>query len=317
MPEHVLEVEGLTKRYHAGGTDVVAVDDVGFSVERNDIVGLLGANGAGKTTTLKCICGLIRPTAGTIRVDGIELAEDPGSVLQRLGAVLEGNRNVYWRMTPRENLEFFAHLHGIPARSVRTSIDAMLDRFGLMGKVDTRTALLSRGMQQKLAIACAMIKRPQLLLLDEPILGLDVPTAQEFREFLKAIPRESGGAILLSSHDMRLIQSVCHRVVILHEGRVVVDDRIDNLLGLFKARAYVFRLEGLMSERQRVALREQFDLVQIEDDGHSSSIRVELLESRKLYDIIDVLGQTGSVIESIDRKEPNLEEVFLSVVRGA
>src|SRR5688572_27511930 len=150
MPEPAVRVEGLVKRY---GT-TTAVDGVGFSVAPGEVVGLLGPNGAGKTTTIKCIATLVRPNAGEIWIDGADAVRHPHAALERVSAVLEGNRNIYWRLSVRENLQFFAGLHGIPARVARPHIADLVDLFHLGIKADAEARLLSRGMQQKLAIAC-------------------------------------------------------------------------------------------------------------------------------------------------------------------
>jgi len=148
-------------------------------VQKSEVVGLLGPNGAGKTTTIKCLAGLIKPTSGEIYLDGIDALRDQKRALGRVAAVLEGNRNIYWRLTPRENLEFFGGLQGLPLRRVRSYIDEheLLELFDLKGKVNTPARKLSRGMQQKLAVACALVKQTEVLLLDEPTLGLDVETS--------------------------------------------------------------------------------------------------------------------------------------------
>ncbi|MDW8141809.1 MAG: ABC transporter ATP-binding protein, partial [Candidatus Bipolaricaulota bacterium] len=184
--ETVLQVKNLTKFYRSRRRgETVAVDNVSFSVSKNEVVGLLGPNGAGKTTTIKSICTILRPTSGEIWVDGADAIRNPRAALERVTAVLEGNRNVYWRLTVRDNLEFFAGLQGQSLRSVRSYIDELIEMFNLKEKVHEQARALSRGMQQKLAVACALVKRTPILLLDEPTLGLDVETSYELRWILK------------------------------------------------------------------------------------------------------------------------------------
>ncbi|MFQ5795465.1 MAG: ABC transporter ATP-binding protein [Candidatus Bipolaricaulia bacterium] len=263
MTKPIVQVENLTKiyrNYRQG--DVVAVDHVSFSVNRNEVVGLLGPNGAGKTTTIKCLCTLIRPTSGHITIDGTDTLAHPRVALGKIAAVLEGNRNIYWRLSPRENLEFFAGLQGIPTRKIRPYIDQLIELFNLGEKAKTPARMLSRGMQQKLAVACALVKGTDILLLDEPTLGLDVETSYELRNVLKEMAKRGERTILLSSHNMNVVEEICDRVIIIHQGRVVTDDQVANLLELFKARAYRF------------------------------------------------------AIESIDCRNPNLEEIFLKIVQG-
>lgn len=294
----------------------MAVDDVGFGVSAGEVVGLLGPNGAGKTTTIKCLCTLIIPTSGTIVIDGVDAVQWPRAAVSKVSAVLEGNRNIYWRMTVKENLEFFAALNGVGMNQIRSYREELIERFDLSSKATTAARMLSRGMQQKLAVACAFIKQTPVLLLDEPTLGLDVETSHELRLHLKEMASAGERTILLSSHDMDVVQDVCDRVIIINEGRIVTDDRVANLLELFKARAYLFEVGGLLSDSQRMELARTFPMSEISSDAHSTSIRVELLEPNSLFELIDLLRRCEVTIESIGRMDPDLEEIFLRIVKG-
>jgi ABC-2 type transport system ATP-binding protein len=317
MAEPVLRVKNLRKVYHSRRRgDVVAVDDVSFSVYKNEVVGLLGPNGAGKTTIIKSICTILLPTSGEIWVDGIDALKNPRAALEKVTAVLEGNRNVYWRLTVRDNLEFFAGLQGQSLRSVRAYIDELIELFNLTEKVNEQARALSRGMQQKLAVACALVKRTPILLLDEPTLGLDVETSYELRWILKRMAEQGERTILLSSHDMNVVQDICERVIIINHGRIVADDRIENLQKLFTASAYRFEIEGHLSPQQQQKLTKQFDMVKISTDGSRTIIEAELLDSQKVYEIIDVLRENGCQLESVGKQYPDLEEIFLRIVKG-
>ena len=312
----MVRVDELTKVYRTRRERVVAVDRVSFEVKAGEVVGLLGPNGAGKTTTIKSLCTLVRPTSGSIEIGGDDVLRHPRRALKRIAAVLEGNRNIYWRLSPRENMEFFAGLQGLPTRQVRPHIEELLERFRLEDKADTSARKLSRGMQQKLAVACALIKQTEVLLLDEPTLGLDVETSYELRDALKDLARNDRRTILLSTHDMNVVQDICDRVVVIHEGKVVTDDNVTNLLDMFRARAYRFVLESRLDDQVCRRLDGSFEALQIHHTDHRSEIEVEFLESATLYKLMDVLRESGAVIESIDRQDPNLEEIFLSIVRG-
>jgi ABC-2 type transport system ATP-binding protein len=317
MAEPVLRVKNLRKVYHSRRRgDVVAVDDVSFSVYKNEVVGLLGPNGAGKTTIIKSICTILLPTSGEIWVDGVDALRNPRAALEKVTAVLEGNRNVYWRLTVRDNLEFFAGLQGQSLRSVRAYIDELIELFNLTEKVNEQARALSRGMQQKLAVACALVKRTPILLLDEPTLGLDVETSYELRWILKRMAEQGERTILLSSHDMNVVQDICERVIIINHGRIVADDRIENLQKLFTASAYRFEIEGHLSPQQQQKLTKQFDIIKISTDGSRTIIEAELLDSQKVYEIIDVLRENGCQLESVGKQYPDLEEIFLRIVKG-
>ena len=314
----IIEVKDLRKVYpKAGGKEVVAVDGVSFTINRNEVVGLLGSNGAGKTTTLKSLCTLIRPTSGSIRVGGVDALKNPRPVLNTISAVLEGTRNIYWRLTVRENLEFFAGLHGISRRKAAPHIDRLIGIFHLEAKASVPASMLSRGMLQKLGIACALVKGTEVVLLDEPTLGLDVETTYELRKCLKDLAAEEGRTLLLSSHDMSVVQDVCERVIIIHKGRVVVDDRMANVLQLFGGETYQVKLDAVLDETQNARLQEIFPKVRISTGAHQSSLEVDLSGGRKLYDLIDVLRDNGAGIRSMERRVPNLEEAYLSIVSGS
>ena len=310
----LLEVADLTKTFRSRSRgEVRAVDGVSFAVRPGEIVGLLGANGAGKTTTIKCILGLVTPTSGAITVDGIDAIGSRRAANGRVTAVLEGNRTVYWRLNVRENLEYFAALRGLRARDVRPTIDELVDRFDLRHKAETPAMQLSRGMQQKLALACAVLPRTPLLLLDEPTLGLDVETSHELRRYLRGLAEDDGRAILLSSHDMHVVREVCDRVVIVNGGRVVADNTVGELLKLFTVRACRVTLSEPLDQATHAGLDATFDVVRAVDDV---TVEVALRDPSEFYRLFDDLRGAGCTIEAIDSVEPDLEEIFLSIVKG-
>ena len=316
MAEPIVQVENLTKVYKSRRRgEIRAVDDVSFDVAPGEIVGLLGPNGAGKTTTIKCLCTLVTATSGRMVVDGVDAVVHPRGAVAKLAAVLEGNRNIYWRLTTRENLEHFAGLHGIPRRTVRSLIDDLIERFGLTEQRNAEARTLSRGMQQKLAVACAFVKQTPILLLDEPTLGLDVETSLELRAMLRAMAAENGRTILLSSHDMDVVQDVCERVIIINHGRIVTADRIANLLDLFRVRAYRFIVNGHL-DGHAAAFKDAFPGVELTVDGPTTTVDVELADGERIYELIDHLRAAGAMISSIDRREPDLTDVFLRILRG-
>jgi ABC-2 type transport system ATP-binding protein len=312
-----IEVDGLSKVYPGRrGTAVAAVDDVTFSVRRGEVVGLLGANGAGKTTIIKCLSALVRPTAGSARVAGIDTARRPRQALRHVASVLEGNRNIYWRLTPRENLRFFAGLHGLSPRRARPLADELLERFDLVEKRDRQARTLSRGMQQKLALACALVKETDVLLLDEPTLGLDVETTYELRDYLRRLAAEGGRTLVVSSHDLHLVQAVCERVVVIHRGRLVTDDSVANLLGLLRATGYRLVVGGVVDEGVEAELRRVAGPLELERSGRTATLAFDLESPEPLLDLMNVLRRSGLVVERIENRTPDLEQVFLNIVRG-
>ncbi len=215
-PTQVLSVAGLTRLY--GGT--AAVDGVSFGIGRGEIVGLLGPNGAGKTTTINMVLGLLAPTAGTIRIEGIDIGTDRRRALERTNfaavyAPLPGN------LTARQNLRVFGMLYGVGELPGR--IETLLDRFGLGSLGDVRSGVLSSGEQTRLCLAKAMLNRPRLLLLDEPTASLDPASARVVRATIRAFASQEGGGVLWTSHNMHEVADVCDRVLFLSRGRVLLE----------------------------------------------------------------------------------------------
>jgi ABC-2 type transport system ATP-binding protein len=207
----LIEVQGLTKRYG----DAVAVEGLSFEVRPGEIVGLVGPNGAGKTTTLRSIAGILRPTEGRILVDGHDVVREPVEAKRSL-AYVPDTPHPFDLLTVREHLHFTAlawRLEGAEAR-----FDDLLREAELYEKRDDLASTLSRGMQQKLALACAFLHQPRALLLDEPLTGLDPRAIRDAREAIAARARE-GTAVLLSSHLLELVERLCDRILVMHRGR--------------------------------------------------------------------------------------------------
>ncbi len=308
----LIDIQHAVKHYKKRGTKeiVKAVDDVSFQVKRGEILGLLGSNGAGKTTTIKMICSLIRANSGSITVNGFDSVRERQKALRHISAVLEGNRNIYWTLTVEENLRYFAGNRGLGGREVKVAIDELLGKFRLEPKRSELVNHLSRGMQQKLAIAVAMMANTDVILLDEPTLGLDVETGYEVRSLLKDIAAE-GRTIIISTHDMPVVQDLCKRTVIIDKGKVVVDDEVANLLKLFETKAYEITLGTLLKTEQVEELERNFPVVEIAEDQKRFNVTFE--QEGDIYKLIDILRSQNTIIEAIDRSNINFEEVFRKI----
>ncbi len=308
--DQLLTVQNISKAYRKRkSTEIVqAVDNVSFSVERGEILGLLGPNGAGKTTTIKMICGLIRPDGGTVTLNNFDNQRQRLKAMRHISAVLEGNRNLYHRMSVRENLEYFAGNRGRSRASVKADSVKLLEQFRLSDKRDELVSNLSRGMQQKLAMAVAMLAGTDLILLDEPTLGLDVETGYEVRELLRDVSNE-GRTIIISTHDMPVVQDLCARTVIINQGHVVVDDKVSSLLKLFETRAYTVKLGKPLSVPQHHALQQVFPVVNVEESD-KKTLTVNLEHGEDIYKLMDILRGEQTPVETIDRAIINFEQVF-------
>ncbi len=308
-------VEDLTKTYGDGDDAVTAVDGVSFEVEPGTAVGVLGPNGAGKTTTIKSLLGLVVPTSGTARVAGVDVAEEPAEAYRYVGAMLEGARNVYWRLTVRENLQFFAALAGQRPGDIRDRHDELLEQFDVAEKADTAVRELSRGMKQKVSLACTLARGAEVAFLDEPTLGLDVESSLELRRELSRLVDEEGLSVVVSSHDMDVIEDVCDRVIIMSDGRIVADDSVENLLDLLHTQAYDIQVQEGIPETVRERLETIFEVGGFELQGDRERFDVSVTGD-EFYDLVDVLRDGGCTIAEVDPVEPDLEEVFLHITEN-
>ena len=211
----MIDVRGLTRSYGAK----LAVDNLSLQAAPGEIVGFLGPNGAGKSTTVKVITGLIRPDSGTVTVCGFDVVREPLEVKKRLGYVPE-TAAIYDSLSALEYLELVACLHHLDPEPARVRRRELLDLFGLSAQAGQRLSEFSKGMRQKVVLAAALIHRPDVLVLDEPLDGLDASTAMVVKELLKKLA-DQGKTILFSSHILEVVERMCTRIVIINHGRVV------------------------------------------------------------------------------------------------
>ena len=218
----VLRCERLIKHY-----DKPAVDDVSLRIGSGEFYALLGPNGAGKTTTLKMIAGLLKPDFGSVSIGGHDLAESPERAKQHL-AYLADEPAVYPKLTPLEYLEFIGALWNMPAAHARQRADALLEQLGLAENSNQRAEEFSRGMKQKLALAGALLHEPRLLMLDEPLTGLDAHAARLVKDMLQQHVA-AGGAILLTTHILEVAERLAQRIGIISRGKLVAEGTLDEL----------------------------------------------------------------------------------------
>lgn len=230
----LLEVEALSKRFG----DLTVVDGISFALERGEILGLLGPNGAGKTTVIQMLLGLITPTAGRIRVFGLDLARHRQEILQRVN-FSSTYVSLPYSLTVRENLQVFARLYGV--RSARTKVDDLIEQFDLKAKANRPSKELSSGQLTRLHLAKAMLNDPELLFLDEPTASLDPDVADRIRQMLLKVRAERQLAILFTTHNLREMELMADRVVFLHQGHILSSGTPAELTALYAA----MDLEGM------------------------------------------------------------------------
>jgi sodium transport system ATP-binding protein len=207
---------------------VVAVDKVSFSARDGEVTGLLGPNGAGKTTTLRMLSTLLAPDSGQVLIDGADLASQASAVRRSLG-VLGDAKGLYWRLSARENIMYFAALHGMPRAAAAQRTEQLLHELGLAALADRPTQGFSQGERMKVAIARALVHNPQTVLLDEPTNGLDIMSTRSMRELIRSL-KAQGKCVLFSSHIMQEVAALCDRIVIIGKGRVVFQGTPDEVL---------------------------------------------------------------------------------------
>src|SRR5262252_647733 len=218
----MIEVTNLSKRYG----DLAAVQDVSFTASPGEILGFLGPNGAGKTTTLRVITGFLPATSGTVRVCGFDVFEQSAEVRRRIGYLPE-NPPLYADMTVVPYLRFAAKIHGLARGDLGAAVDRVIDTCGLAGVSERLLGHLSKGFRQRVGLAQALIHEPEVLVLDEPTIGLDPRQIREIRSLVKELAGQR--TVILSTHILQEVVQICQKVVIINEGRVVVEDQIENL----------------------------------------------------------------------------------------
>ena len=220
--QSLIEVANLHRRYG----NVHAVQGLDFRVRRGEVLGFLGPNGAGKTTTMQMICGVLAPTLGTVRIGGVDLLEDPIAAKRQLGYLPE-LPPLYREFTVDEYLRYCAHLHGLRKHAATKAVEEAKARCGLQDSGRRLIGNLSKGYQQRVGIAQAIVHSPAVVVLDEPTVGLDPIQIREIRELMRELGNDHG--VILSTHILPEAQAVCDRVQILHEGRLVLDEDLAQL----------------------------------------------------------------------------------------
>ena len=238
----MIEIVDFTRKYG----ETVAVDRMNLLVPAGRVFGLLGPNGAGKSTTVKCITGLLRPTSGTIRVLGKDVTESPEETKAAIGYVPE-NPALFRTLTCREVLTLSGRLYRMDEATLRERREELLRRFGLAGKGDEQVSALSKGMTQKLAIASALLHAPRVLILDEPLNGLDAASAAVFKEVVRSFAAR-GGTVVFCSHTLEVVERLCDGICILAGGRVLRQGTVEEIVsatGAGSLEEAFIRLTGL------------------------------------------------------------------------
>lgn len=225
----MLEIKGLSKRFKS----VNVVDKLSFTVNEGEIVGLLGENGAGKTTTLRMISTMLKPTEGSVVVNGYDVIKQSDKVRNEIGILFGGDVGIYDRLTAKENIQYFGRLYGMADDEINRRIEELAKDLDMKEYIDRRAGKFSRGMKQKVSIARTIVHSPKVMLFDEPSTGLDVSAARVIHDFIIKCKGENK-TILLSSHSMREVEKLCDRVVIINKGKLVEQGTVNELKTRYK-----------------------------------------------------------------------------------
>ncbi len=301
-----LIVNNLLKTYDNGRK---VINDINLELESsNKIYGLLGPNGAGKTTLIKIICGLVKPSHGEIIFYDDARLMNFKNIKSKISVVLEGTRNLYWRLTIKENIKYFLTLKGKDYKKNISNINYYLDLFNLKNYFNTEVRKLSRGMMQKVAITIALCSEPEIVILDEPTLGLDIQSVYELRKILQKLKKKYNGIFILSSHDMNFIENCVDNVILIKNGQVVYNDVLKNIKNFMDESYYVFKI----NQNKKIE-NSKFKHKEIKSSGVKYHIN-----SGNLVDFLHFLNENNLVENVLDIKkiDNNLESVFLKIVNS-
>ena len=305
---NAIEARGLTRRFGA----FTAVDHVSFDVRRGEIFGFLGSNGAGKSTTIRMLCGLLRPTSGDARVDGVDVARDPEAVKQRIGYMSQ-RFSLYELLTVDQNIAFFGGIYGVDRERLAKRRAFVLEMAGLQGRETTLARDLSGGWRQRLALGCAILHEPPVLFLDEPTAGVDPVSRRQFWRLIDALSA-SNVTVLVTTHYLDEAER-CHRVALIHAGRLATIGTVPDVKQAFAGRPIV----EIRTDRPVDAMRVLDAMPDVEKTSlfgialhavlRSETVNAEAIAAR--------LREAGLAVDAIERVVPSLEDVFLDVVDKA
>ncbi|MQY62274.1 ATP-binding cassette domain-containing protein [archaeon] len=305
----MIELKNLTKKFN----DFTAVDHISFDVKKSEVFGLLGPNGAGKTTIIRMLSTLTRPTEGTATIGGYDIVKQDNKVRQLIGLVSE-KMIMYDRLTAKENLRFFGKLYNIPKNTLNERIGELLELVQLTKWKDSKVGTFSTGMRQRMNVVRALLNMPKVLFLDEPTLGLDPQSTVEVREFIKKINKENKTTIILTTHMMNEADRLCDRIGIIDHGQISALDTSANLKKLVSGDdATVLKLEIPNLTKKMVTAMQALDCVKSVAQENASHIKIHATGDKAFDAIIDAVRAEKAKINSIEKLQPTLEDVFLHI----
>ncbi len=294
---------------------VEALKGISLEIRPGELFGLLGPNGAGKTTLIKCLTTLLLPTSGQAWVNGYQITKQDNQVRATVGCMLMGERGLYWKLTARENLNFFGALYHLSPADRRQRTEAVIERLNLGEIADRAVETYSSGQRMKLAFAKALINDAPLLILDEPTTTLDVPSARELRAVVRELNEKEGKTVIYTTHIMSEAETLCQRVAIVDQGRVLALGTVPELKAALQRDA-VIRIEGVISARASRAVEQLPGITRVAAaavDGRTQLTVVVQNPASALPRLIETLSAHGAVMQKIAPEEVTLEDVFITL----
>ena len=303
----LINIKNLTKRYG----NRLAVDNINLEIGKGQLFGLLGPNGAGKSTTISMICGLIKPEVGDIEINGYSIIKQKVKAQESIGFVPQ-NVALYKNLSARDNLEFFGGMYGLSGKVLKKRVDEALDIAGLKEREKEKINTFSGGMKRRINIACAIMHHPQIIIMDEPTVGIDPQSRNHILQSAKYLNEEYNSAIIYTSHYMEEVEFLCTHIAIMDEGRIITKGTIDEVK---RSAMEVESMELKVSNVTPTVIAALQAMDGIKGvDFRENTLSITMKEpQRKLQHIIEMLSKSSVKLYNININEPNLESVFLNL----
>lgn len=304
--EVMIKIDSLTKSFGR----INALDNLNLDIKRGELLGIIGPNGAGKTTAIRMVCCILKPDKGEIMINGYSIHKDPLKIKSMIGYLPE-EPNLYERFKAKDLLKYFAELYGVSKEDIDGRIDELLELVGMTDRRDDRINTFSKGLRQRISVARALIHNPDIIILDEPTMGLDPATANSIRNFISDLKGQK--TMILCTHYMQEADALCDRVAILNKGKVIDVGTPEYLKS---------RIHGDLILKVKITKTEDVEIfknqiMQFQSVRAVDFIAEEFLISLKYRkDISDIIDIFGNKVLSVNTKEPTLEDVFINTVKG-
>jgi len=306
--EYAIKALNLRKKFE----DLIAVDNVSFNISKGEIVGILGPNGAGKTTTIRLLTGIFKlEDKASIEIFNEDITKNLSKYKINFGIVPEVS-NAFSDFTVWQNLKFSGGIYGFPKEKIENRSKKLLEQFGLIEKMHSKTKALSKGLKQRLNFCLALLHEPSILILDEPTSGLDPISVKLMRNRILQLKKE-GKTILITTHDMQEAQTICDRILIMNRGKIIADESPDTLRERFKSRSTIlFKIDEVLSNDHKNSLLDTFNTIKEVNDYYAFSSDDVIKDISKLYNFSK---ENNLTISDFKVKETSLEEVFIHLIK--